>query len=183
MTDTLIAPAYVLDRADYADFRAFHARRGRTQLLPRSVRWPVYAVLLAGAIWVVSRRFWTGGADALVGLAYVAVPMVLIVVAAVVLARFLPKRTSDEAWFTLENVVTLAQDGVSIQNANGYTRTAWPAVVKIDDAGRVILIYIRPEAAIIVPKRIFASPADESAFVAHARDLLEKAQHPQIGVF
>jgi len=71
--------------------------------------------------------------------------------------------------------VTISPEGVTESCEHGQTSTAWRAIERVASAGEHAYIYTNAVAAIIVPRRAFASPTEFDEFVRTAREHLEKA--------
>ncbi len=183
MTETLSTPAFVIQKQDYDDFSAFHNFRTYRKPLPRLVRWPVYAMLLACAAWFLWHRYDAFGVEAFRRTLVVVLLMVLVAAIAGFFMHRLREQATKGSAFTHQNVVTLAPDTVVRCNAVGRSSHPWSSVFKVGDAGRVILIYVSPKAAIIIPKRIFPSQADAQVFFDRATELRDLALHPHVDVF
>jgi hypothetical protein len=57
-----------------------------------------------------------------------------------------------------------ASDGLTISTARGSTRYFWTDFLKMQDSANAFLLYYSKGCALILPKRAFATEADQSAF-------------------
>jgi hypothetical protein len=71
--------------------------------------------------------------------------------------------------------VTISPESVVESSEHSQSSTAWRAVERIVSADERAYIYTNALAAIIVPRRAFASPSEFDAFVRTARGHHEKA--------
>jgi hypothetical protein len=71
--------------------------------------------------------------------------------------------------------VTISPEGVTDSDELGQASTVWRAVERVVAANEHAYIYTNALAAIIVPRRAFASPLDFEEFVRTARGHHEKA--------
>lgn len=71
--------------------------------------------------------------------------------------------------------VTISPEGVTDSNEHGQTSTSWRGIERVAAAEDYAYIYTNALAAIIVPRRAFASPLEFEEFVRAARELQGKA--------
>jgi hypothetical protein len=71
--------------------------------------------------------------------------------------------------------VTISTEGVSEVSEDRQTSTTWRTVEKVAATGEHAYIYINAIAAIILPRRGFASTSDFEEFVRTARSYHDKA--------
>lgn len=71
--------------------------------------------------------------------------------------------------------VAISPDGITESGEFGQTSTTWRAVERVAQNGDYAFVYINALAAIIIPRRAFAAPAEFEEFVRTARGYHEKA--------
>jgi len=71
--------------------------------------------------------------------------------------------------------ITISLENVVSSSEHGQTSTAWRAIERVVTASEHAYIYTNALAAIIVPRRAFASPSEFEQFVRTAREYHEKA--------
>jgi YcxB-like protein len=59
--------------------------------------------------------------------------------------------------------------GVDVEAATGRSHFPWTAVSRVDASTEHVFLWLHSYMAIIVPKRVFASPAQAEAFVSFAK--------------
>ncbi|MGZ8218934.1 C13 family peptidase [Methylomagnum sp.] len=72
--------------------------------------------------------------------------------------------------------IVLAPAGVSVSRRDHYGLMAWPDVLAFEEAGDYWYLYASAERRLILPKVVFADPAEVEAFAAEVRALW--ADHP-----
>ena len=72
--------------------------------------------------------------------------------------------------------VTISPEGVTSSSELEQTSTAWRAVERVVASPTHAYIYTNALAAVIVPQRAFASPAEFEEFIRTARDYYENAR-------
>jgi len=70
---------------------------------------------------------------------------------------------------------TISPEGIADSGQFGQSSTAWRAVERVARNGDYAFVYTNALAAIIIPRRAFAAPAEFEEFVRAATDYHEKA--------
>src|SRR5262249_36003484 len=68
-----------------------------------------------------------------------------------------------------EHAITLTPEALQERTPVNDSKFAWRGLFRIDSTPEHIFIFVQPNAAHIIPRRAFATPAEADAFLATAR--------------
>ncbi|MDI7775628.1 YcxB family protein [Asticcacaulis sp. EMRT-3] len=162
---------YVLTKEEFLEFQKFHSRQGKTKLANLYIRLPVYALLLGLLVWagilgIIS--FWA------------ILPLVVIIVGFTFYSGYTNKvawqRIQSDPAFGYPSTARINKDEINWGNHASQGNRTWITIYKIAETDNAILIYIRENMAIIIPKRAFATSDEASAFFHKAIEFQQAAQ-------
>jgi len=168
-----------LDQNDILRFAEQHITRSPTK---RRMDWffmvvPTTALFL-GFLYVARAKPLHG---VLVGLFAAAVYLAVGLLAGPPAMRTFLRRTFNDgpqhAWLG-HHVVEVSEEGVSDTGDHGQLTIRWSGIGRVREDEHYVYLYTQPDAALVVPKRAFADPAEARELVASARQRVEQSVAP-----
>ena len=92
------------------------------------------------------------------------------------IAQFRAYRDGDRHGVLGAHTVTLTPDALHERTAVNEFKASWRGIFRIDATPSHLFIYVQPNAACVIPRRAFQTPADAEAFLSTAMSHYEAAR-------
>jgi len=107
---------------------------------------------------------------------YVAIPMMLIVLAIAGIAPIIQLRARKKQGWDIPMLVRLSDDGISVDHPKGGQRMIWNALRKVRATRDRLFLFTTPACAFIIPKRCFESEAEFQRWIAYSEQRWTEAK-------
>jgi hypothetical protein len=107
---------------------------------------------------------------------YLLVPFALIVIAIPAISPLFQLRARRKQGWDVPMIVTLDNEGVSVDHPLGSQRTFWKAFPKIRSTHVRLFLFTAPSCAYILPKRCFSSEAEFQRWIEFSRRCWSEAK-------
>ena len=165
---------------EIADMKAFQRHHRRTSAVHRRLR--IFLVLLFvgfGLDSTLRQANTSVGYRVLYFLVILGIyALVFAVISGVVhwIAQFRAYRGAENGGVLGEHTITLTPEALHERTAVNDSKALWRGLFRVDETLEHIFIYTQPNAAYVIPRRAFPSPADAEQFLATARAYHEAAR-------